>query len=595
MQKRCIKFWITINVIIILTLLLSGCSSKKNIEAGSIWEVTGITKLSNLTISEGALVKASGNKSLTMTVDGVERAIKPGRYEGKIVLTPTALIFKEESNYGHHMEFNLRTAVYLENGKYVPEKSVSSAVTSGVVADTSVKDVTITSIGGEFNGIIATGDTRASYSITNPKINLTGDGADDFAGVGAAIMADGSADVTVENASIITNGCARTAVFVGGNSTIHVNNSNIETGNPPVPDGYKDVWTEGGKYFFKVPFMLGLSGTCRSTNIVENGKAYYTNTHIKAQGWGALSNDACTGVVLSATKCVIETIESGYGAYALDNSIDTFSGCTFNVADMALIIAAGDAVFTDGTVVNSRRFGVMYHGTGDLTVDKGTVFNTKSTMFQIKGCGSNIAVDSAKLNAGNGIIIQTMPNDDPFVRAGGSGSSFTAAENASAVEGLPSESIAVPVVKNTDVNATFSNMTLEGDIVNGNTASGAVNVSFRKASITGAITTAVVKHALGPNGEEITMKTPELYKLIGEVTNTYCATNDMYGVTVSLDGESRWVVEKTSYLNSLTIAKGAGIIAPEGSSITMTVNGVKKMIRPGEYKGGIMLIVDKGL
>jgi hypothetical protein len=237
----------------------------------------------------------------------------------------------------------------------------------------------------------------------------------------------------------------------------------------------------------------------------------------------------------------------------------------------------------------------MYHGTGDLTVDKGTVFNTKSTMFQIKGCGSNIAVDSAKLNAGNGIIIQTMPNDDPFVRAGGSGSSFTAAENASAVEGLPSESIAVPVVKNTDVNATFSNMTLEGDIVNGNTASGAVNVSFRKASITGAITTAVVKHALGPNGEEITMKTPELYKLIGEVTNTYCATNDMYGVTVSLDGESRWVVEKTSYLNSLTIANGAGIIAPEGSSITMTVNGVKKMIRPGEYKGGIMLIVDKGL
>jgi hypothetical protein len=188
-----------------------------------------------------------------------------------------------------------------------------------------------------------------------------------------------------------------------------------------------------------------------------------------------------------------------------------------------------------------------------------------------------------------------MPNDDPFVRAGGSGSSFTEADNTAGAEGLPSEGSAAPAVKNSDVNAIFSNMSLTGDIINGNTASGAVNVSFKKAVITGAITTATVQLARGPNGEEITMQTPELYKLIGEVTNTYCATNDKYGVSVSLDADSKWIVDKTSCLDGITIAKGAEIIAPEGSSITMTVNGAKKMISPGEYKGRIVLTVDKGV
>jgi len=65
-------------------------------------------------------------------------------------------------------------------------------------------------------------------------------------------------------------------------------------------------------------------------------------------------------------------------------------------------------------------------------------------------------------------------------------------------------------------------------------------------------------------------------------------------VKVSLYGDSTWVVDKTSYLNSLSIAKGAAITAPEGYSVTMTVNGVKKTIGAGTYKGKIVLTVNKG-
>jgi hypothetical protein len=66
------------------------------------------------------------------------------------------------------------------------------------------------------------------------------------------------------------------------------------------------------------------------------------------------------------------------------------------------------------------------------------------------------------------------------------------------------------------------------------------------------------------------------------------------GVIVSFDKDSVWTVTGTSYLTSLTIAKGAVIKSPEGKTLTMTVDGVKKAIGSGTYKGKIVLAVTKG-
>jgi hypothetical protein len=613
MEKRFIKSLAIIGVALmfIMTFVLADGSAFaadpiKILDPGANWVVTETTSLSGLSVVGGTIKPADGY-SLTMTVDGVETAIKPGVYKGKIVLTLTRIAVKKDAT--HNSQFNLRTAIFLENGKYVADKSVAAAVKGGTVDDTSVKDVRISSVGEEFNGIIATGDTRASYTISNPVINLTGNGADDFAGIGAAIMVDGNADVTLSKASITTNGCARSAIFVGGTGSLHVSDANIEVGSPALPEGYKDVFTEGGKYFFRVPFMLGLSGTCRATNIVDKVKNVdYTNSHVKTQGWGAMSIDGGDKTNLTMTKCTIETIESGYGAYAIGGSIDKFSGCTFNVADMALIGTGGSGVFTDGTVVNSRRFGVMYHGSGDLTIDKGSVFNTKSTAIQLKSPSHNIIVDNAQLNTENGIIIQMMPNDDPNGRAshssgapaaggrggdsgGAPGGAPAGGESGNAPRPEGPTGTAVPIVVSPDVNATIKNVNLKGDIINGNTASCPLNLTFEKATITGAITTAIVTLAMGPNGEEITMKTPQLYKLIGEVKNTYCATSEKYGLAVTLDANSSWVVDKTSFLTSLTIAKDGSISAPRGYKVTMTVDGAGKEIKAGAYSGKIVLTV----
>jgi hypothetical protein len=89
------------------------------------------------------------------------------------------------------------------------------------------------------------------------------------------------------------------------------------------------------------------------------------------------------------------------------------------------------------------------------------------------------------------------------------------------------------------------------------------------------------------------MQTPHLYKLIGEVRNTFCATNDEYGLTVSLDGDSKWIVDESSYLTSLSLASGAAITAPAGYKVSMTVDGVEKEITAGSYKGKIVLTVKK--
>jgi hypothetical protein len=136
-----------------------------------------------------------------------------------------------------------------------------------------------------------------------------------------------------------------------------------------------------------------------------------------------------------------------------------------------------------------------------------------------------------------------------------------------------------------DVTATFKNVALKGDMVSSMTGQSDVIIKFENATITGAITTATATPVGEPSYEK--------FYLIGEVTHTYCATNDKYGIKASFDGKSKWIVDKTSYLTDLTVAEGTGIVAPEGFVVTMTVNGAPKPIKPGNYKGKIVLKVAK--
>jgi len=65
------------------------------------------------------------------------------------------------------------------------------------------------------------------------------------------------------------------------------------------------------------------------------------------------------------------------------------------------------------------------------------------------------------------------------------------------------------------------------------------------------------------------------------------------GSQKSLETGSTWEIAETTKLANLTIAKDATIKAPEGHSVTMTVNQIETEIEPGTYKGDIVLTVTK--
>jgi hypothetical protein len=466
-----------------------------------------------------------------------------------------------------------------------------------------------------------TGDS--TYTIINPKIDFTGNGRNDFAGFGAAIMTAGNSNVTINNAKIVTRGAVRTALWTGGKSTTTVNNADIETFSGTLPADYKFSIAPGP--MMEIPYGLGMSGNQRSTNLIDEATVTYNNSHIKAHGWGALSSDGGGPTRMFVNNSHIETIGSGYGAYANGDAHDHFSHCTFDVADVALVIGGnGSGTFTDETKVNSKRYGVFMHqGTGGsvLTIEKGSVFNTRLAAIEVKGRGGDVIINDAEIHAGNGVILQSMKNDDPIMAAmaaghspdmpggggpggaaggapggapgGGPGGPGGAPGGPGGAPGGGPGGLApgvAPAEKtySGDVNALFKNATLNGDVYHAMKGKGDMNVHMENTTLTGAISISTTRPS---SGQE---PTKETFRSIGDVQNTPGAATDKYGLRLSLDEKSKWVVDKTCYLTSLTIANGAVITAPAGSSVTLLVDGTTTPIKAGVYTGNIEVRVAPG-
>jgi hypothetical protein len=275
----------------------------------------------------------------------------------------------------------------------------------------------------------------------------------------------------------------------------------------------------------------------------------------------------------------------------------------------------------------------MWHGGGTLDVTGGTIFNTKETTFLDKGQAITVTVDGskgAKLLPGNGVIFQLMDDDDP-------GPDFaTMANTKNYVEptGTPAKVADhnVSVADSSDARAVFSNIVLNGNFYNstrgadaapalgaaadeaidggGAPADGSappdggapggpggpppgmggpspinLSLTFDNATVTGLITASTATHAPGP-----TTITPDLYKFLGEISNTPAPVINN-GVIVHLRAGSTWNITGTCYLSHLTLEKGTAILAPSGHKVTMTVNGKYVPLVSGSYSGAITLTV----
>lgn len=557
--------------------------SVKEVSAGTAWEVPRTTRLSRLTIGEGASVQAPSGKALTLTVDGASVPASPGSYRGDVVLTVTNDIPVPFGEYG---PYHYRAAVYVSDGRYDPSRSVAAAA-GGSVGDRLATGLKIASREENFNGIVVTG--KGTYVIDGASIDLRGNGGNDFAGYGAAIMSSGDARLTVNHAHIQTEGAVRTALFIGGNSTMTVNDSDIEVFPGTLPKDYQFSIVPGK--MMEVPYGLGLHGNVRATNLIDTATVYYNNVHVVAHGWGALSSDGGGPTRMFVNGSHIETVGSGYGAYANGDSHDHFAHTLFDVADYGVIIGGnGSATLTDESALKSRRIGVMMHqGSGGsvLNILRKTVVRTRLAAVEVKGRGADIYIDDADVQAGNGVLVQTMENDDPILLAMAAHASAPPAgaapggpPGAPPGGGMPGGEAAG---YSPDVNVSLRNESLAGDIVHAMTARGDMHVMLESASLDGAISTAIARPASGHLPDEHTREA------VGDVANSYVGRVGQCELSVFLDGGSKWQVRRTSFINDLTLAHGASVSAPPGMTLTLLVDGVAKAIGPGNYHGQIEL------
>ncbi|MBP2643353.1 MAG: hypothetical protein H6Q67_1240 [Firmicutes bacterium] len=308
-------------------------------------------------------------------------------------------------------------AIDIVDGKYLPEQSVASAVFGGDVSDTSASDISIISQTENFNGLYVGGVT-SKYTLSHANIDLTGNGTNDFTGIGSAVMADKGATLVLKNVKITTNGCVRCAVTALDHSILKVYDSTLIANGGTLPEGYKPIIGPG---MMEPPSGLGISGTARVCLTLGNSKSYYYNSTIIANGWGALSTDFSDNYVyLEANNCKIQTIKDGYGAYADWGCHDVFNHCQFNVAAMATIMAGSSEVTFNDTDAVCGTYFVMMHSVMGKTSDKTTLrvsggnIVTKDAAILIKSVNADITLEGTKIVPENGVLLRSIINQDDY-------------------------------------------------------------------------------------------------------------------------------------------------------------------------------------
>ena len=321
----------------------------KTVAAGETWIVKETTEMNVLTVAAGGKLEAPAGYALTLTVNGVETGqalvttagfdttIQPGTYMGKVVLTvanANLVPYAAPGPPGPPLMFPFRQAVYVDAKGVAWQKSVRPAVSTGAVTHKFAKNVELYSTGENFTGFYVAG---GDYTITDAMINFVGNGRSDFVGTGAAIVGTGGCRLVVDGATIVNDGSARAGVVADGGANVLVKNSSIFTGNGVLPADYAP--TIDTSQMRSVPWMLGLSGNVRATNLLgTNTRATYVNSYIGSEGWGVLSTDGCTTPTLTAINSTIEiTGEAGYGSYGIGDATEYFLGCQMNVATYATI------------------------------------------------------------------------------------------------------------------------------------------------------------------------------------------------------------------------------------------------------------------
>ena len=620
------------------TLVITDVTTDTATSTSAATHVTAVTYTEN---GESKTVTAEKGV-LTLVVNGVQEDITVGETFSDVEsfsFTDTA-VRKNGSGAppwepgATPADFNFRQALLVTGEGIDADASVTDAI-SGTYDASSAKDVAVTSDGAFFNGIYVSG---APYSIDGLRMTMTGDGGNDFGGWGSGLMADGTADLTVNKAIITTAGVIRTAIWVGEDADLKVTSSVISANESlDTQEEYDALVVPMMK---RTPFALGMEGVVRATNVLGSATATYEDSIVVSTGWGALSTDSGTGhsqtgeyaLTVRNTLGGIGTVEvaqegkeytltkevngvtygftmggSGYVAYADAGVWDQFENVQFYTPDYVQIMASStsSAYYTDSDLHSGRiAFMTQQNAGGTLSVEDSTVY-AEDTLVQIKSGAANkgytnVVIDNTQVTLGDknpwgGTLIELVESDD----AGNPGvTTYTINDNGDTATRATSRG------EINDSNATLKNGTYTGNIWNNiYNYTQALNVTLDNATVNGSISASYGYHTDDAgnrlaNGTVLTACTYPNYLDPENGTNgDYLKIGAQFNVAnpvvnnpinLTLTNNSVWnVAGEANYLADITVDSLDAIRAEAATTVyaqSLTVDG--EAYADGTYTNG---------
>ena len=594
------------------------------------WLVENTVHYYELTICPMAKLHAPEGKYVTLIVNGVGHDIVPGTYRGDVVLTisdhyhmePHALMQQND------ISIDMEAAVVVSNEG--ADVRVPELITGGTITNKSAENFYMGTTAQSYNGIIVTED--AEYTVKNAQLDFEGFGANDFMGEGAGIEAIDSAKLTIEDSELYFNGVTRCAVHAGGRSEVTVNRCDISNFSPD------------SDWIGDFSWAIALSGTNRLVQLADGAKATYNDCTLISNGWGLTSIDGTNApVALRINRCKMRLVGArshGYGAFCIGDNEVTIRDSDVRVNGYPMLVMGmknqGRPSIL-GSKISGRRFGAMvYSDTGSIFEIKDSEFKTGKSSLVVKGSNTVINVENTSMVAGNNTILQLMDTDECGMDAINYvvpvGEKDVYQEGRDLYTADPEN----------DVFLNLKDCELRGNLYNSTTnilahkrSSKGSRGQFHDTLIglgcmddgaefpamppmpkmpeggpDGSMVNPIMKDNRTPKNLELNLKNTQLTGIVSSALQAYrdgvteiteknrmelsnvtqtAAPTVNNGVIVSLDENSTWTVTDTSYITALTIADGAKVVAPEGKTLTMTVDGVETPSVPGKYVGKIVL------
>lgn len=371
-----------------------------------------------------------------------------------------------------------------EGGNQMPGNGGGSAsVDQGGSANTVSEDGSYTG-----NSYISTGDDENALRIDGATVDFDGITVDksagatsnaengDFYGVNAAILATGSATVTIKNSTVTSNARNGNGVFsYGKGTTVNIYGTKITTG----ADNSGGIQTTGGGTTNAYDLTVSTSGNSsaairsdRGGGTVTVSGGSYTSAGYNSPAVYSTASITVKNAILNAENSEALVIEG-------KNSI-TLEGCTV-LGNMSAEKSSSGNINVHNIMLYQSMSGDADVGTSSLTMTGGTLTGSSGDMIFVTNTNAVIRM--------SGVAIENKDKTGAFLRVAGNSASRgwgTAGKNGA------------------EVTFTADAQTVEGDIIvdsistldlvleNGSVLTGTVNIVSNAAGGTAAADNAMV-------------------------------------------------------------------------------------------------------